>query len=237
MVKKKVWLLVTAGILALALAAPTAYGAITGSQNTQNPQEQSFFSQMLGWHQQWLDQAQKNGLMTADQANAWQDHLNYMRSSMGYMMGGNGSYGGMGGMMGGYYNSPTVSNPAPDVNQQGDVADLTLKVLPGGKTGSDGKMHDAFSPADFTLKKGVPVRISIYNYDDMPHSLTSYALGLNIQAKGAAKEGTPGVTTITFIPQKEGDYKWVCVDPCDLEANGWAMSQDGYMQGTIHVQA
>lgn len=122
--KKRFWLLALAGILVVALAAPAAFGAITGNdQNAQDPQNQQFFNQMFDRHQQWLDQAQKDGQVTQEQANAWQDHFNYMRDfhskngfgPMGSMMGGNGvngmmgSGGGMmgngsGGMMGGGFN-------------------------------------------------------------------------------------------------------------------------------------
>ena len=100
--KKSYWILAVVGILVLALAAPAAFGAITGSR--QNDQNQQFANQMFDWHQQWLDQAQKDGQVTPEQAKAWQDHFNYMRDfhnqngfgPMGSMM-GNGSNGMMGG--------------------------------------------------------------------------------------------------------------------------------------------
>jgi len=116
--KKRFWILAVVGILVLALAAPAAFGALSGNQ--QNDQNQQFFSQMFDWHQQWLDQAQKDGQVTPEQAKVWQDHFNYMRdfhnqngfgpmNSMmngGGMMSGNG-FNGMGtggGMMGGVNN-------------------------------------------------------------------------------------------------------------------------------------
>lgn len=122
--KKRFWLLALAGILVVALAAPAAFGAITGNdQKAQDPQTQQFFNQMFDWHQKWLDQAQKDGQVSPEQAKAWQEHFNYMRDfhnkngfgPMGSMMGGNGfngmmgSGGGMmgngyGGMMGGGFN-------------------------------------------------------------------------------------------------------------------------------------
>lgn len=121
--KKRFWLLALAGILLVALAAPAAFGAITGNdQKGQDPQAQQFFNQMFDWHQKWLDQAQQNGQVTPDQAKAWQDHFNYMRDfhskngfgPMGSMMGGNGFNGmmgnfngnnGYGGMMGGGFSN------------------------------------------------------------------------------------------------------------------------------------
>ena len=201
--KKKIWLLVAAGILSLSLLAPTALGAITGSQNTQNPQSQSFVNGSYG-------------------------------CTTGFGYGGmmNGGYG----MMVSYYGNGYNQVPNQGDSQKAEY-NVDLKVSPGSKLGPDGEKHDAFSPANFTLKVGVPVKITISNYDNMPHSLTSPALGLNIQAKEATSDGQPGITTFIFTPHNAGDYHWLCIDPCDLEANGWAMSQDGYMQGTIHVQA
>ncbi|HBV95616.1 MAG: hypothetical protein JL50_10010 [Peptococcaceae bacterium BICA1-7] len=101
--KKRFWVLVAAGILVVALAAPAAFGAIAG--NGQGDQSQQFYNQMFDWHQKWLDQAQEDGQVTPEQAKAWQDHFNYMREfhsqngfgPMGNMMGG----GGFNGMMGG----------------------------------------------------------------------------------------------------------------------------------------
>ncbi|HBX24223.1 MAG TPA: hypothetical protein DEF34_11425 [Desulfotomaculum sp.] len=113
--KNKIWLLAAAGLLVLALAAPTAFGAVAG--DGQNAQNQQFVDQMFGWHQSWLDQAEKDGSVTPEQAKAWQEHFNYMRDfhaqngfgQMGSMMGGGmmGNYDGVngyGGMMGGFNN-------------------------------------------------------------------------------------------------------------------------------------
>ena len=104
--KKRFWLLAAVGILVLALAAPAAFGAVAG--NDQSNQNQQFFNQMFDWHQKWLDQAQKDGQVTPEQAKSWQEHFNYMRDfhqrngfgPMGQMMGGGGMMGP--GMMGGY---------------------------------------------------------------------------------------------------------------------------------------
>lgn len=115
--KKRFWFLAAVGILVVVLAAPAAFGAITGiDQKEQSPQNQQFFNQMFEWHQNWLDQAQKDGQVTPEQAKAWQEHFNYMRDfhskngfgPMGSMMGGSGVNGmmgnGYGGMMGGGFN-------------------------------------------------------------------------------------------------------------------------------------
>lgn len=122
------------------------------------------------------------------------------------------------------------------IPNQNPTQDISLTVMPGGKLGSDGKQHDAFLPANFTLEKGVPVKLTIYNYDGMKHSLTSPDLNLNIQANPSPKDGQPGVTTFTFTPEKAGSFKWQCIDPCDTDNNQWSMSHDGYMMGTITVE-
>ncbi len=106
--KKSFWILAAIGILVVALAAPAALGAAAGSG--QKAQSQQFFDQMFDWHQQWLDQARKDGQITPEQAQAWQDHFNYMRDfhskygfcPMGSMMGGGMMMGGFSG--GGYGN-------------------------------------------------------------------------------------------------------------------------------------
>lgn len=214
--KKGLW--VIGILLVMIVAVPVAYATTTNNSNSPSNYFQNMFQWMSG----------SNGMMDNNYNNA--------NNIMGSMMGG--SYGGMmngyGGMMGGYYGSAN-QNINQNNNQRAQY-NVNLKILPDSKPGADGKKHDAFYPADFTLKEGVPVKITISNYDDMPHSLTSSALGLNIQAKGSTQDGQPGVTTFTFTPHNAGDYQWICIDPCDLDANGWAMSQNGFMQGTIHVK-
>lgn len=134
-------------------------------------------------------------------------------------------------------NNSNFTASTPPVTQVSTLKQehIYLTVLPGGKLGPDGKKHDAFSPSDFTLVQGVPVTITIYNFDNMKHSITNTDLGLNIQANPAKKDGAPGVTTFTFTPAKAGDFQWNCIDPCDLDNNQWSMSHSGYMTGTIHV--
>ncbi len=116
------------------------------------------------------------------------------------------------------------------------VQDIALTVMPGGKLGPDGKLHDAFSPANITVEKGVPVHLTIYNYDNMKHSFTSGALGINFLAKPSQKNGEAGVASYTFTPRKTGNYSWQCIYPCDLPNHQWSMAHTGYMLGTIHVE-
>jgi len=78
--KKKHWLLVGLVILVVAIAAPTAFGAITGGgQKAPDQHSQQSSDQMLDQHQQWLDQAQKEDRLTPEQARTWQEHFNEMR--------------------------------------------------------------------------------------------------------------------------------------------------------------
>jgi len=112
---------------------------------------------------------------------------------------------------------------------------VALTVLPGGRLGPDKKMHDTFTDTNFTVVVGVPVKLTVYNYDSGSHSITNGDLDLNLQAKGSSKQGVPGVTSVTFTPTKTGNFKWQCVDPCDGKNQSWSMSHIGYMEGLIHV--
>ncbi len=113
------------------------------------------------------------------------------------------------------------------------VLDVTIVVRSDaeqGKKGPDGKWHDAFLPGNFTVLAGVPVRVTIYNYDEGPHSFTSTALHLHkIVAKGSAN--APSKTTFTFTPKKTGTFQWRCMPGCDP----WAMAHNGYMRGFVKV--
>ncbi len=100
-----------------------------------------------------------------------------------------------------------------------------------GKKGSDGNWHDAFLPADFSVKAGATVHVTVYNYDDMPHSFTSPGLGVNASIPSGS-ENKPSKTTFTFhAAQKAGSYAWYCALPCDP----WSMMHDGFMKGHVTV--
>ena len=101
------------------------------------------------------------------------------------------------------------------------------------KKGPDGKWHDAFLPADFTVKAGEKVDVTVVNYDTSPHSFSSSTLRVNELIK-AAKGSKPGTTTFSFTaPKKSGNYSWWCDMPCDQ----WAMEHNGYMRGVVTVHA
>lgn len=111
-------------------------------------------------------------------------------------------------------------------------ANVTLRLDPGplgGTYGSDAQVHDDVSPALFSVPAGRQVTVRVLNYDDVGHSFTSPALGLNVWVRPGGD--TPSVTTFHFKAPAAGNYLWVCGVPCDP----WSMATPGYMQGEIHV--
>lgn len=106
-----------------------------------------------------------------------------------------------------------------------------------GKMGPDGKWHDAFLPANFTVHAGDRVTVTVRNYDTMPHSFTSSSLSssqLINQMIPAGSADSPSTTTFTFIaPSSAGRYSWWCAMPCDP----YAMSHVGFMRGYVTVAA
>lgn len=115
--------------------------------------------------------------------------------------------------------------------------------MSGTILGPDRKGHDAFVPANFVVKAGVPVAIDFISYDDDPHTLTAPKLGLNIQIQAGEKSGKivkPATTSATFTIVRPGTYRRYCALACDTDAHGWAMEQgfsepskEGYMAGFI----
>jgi plastocyanin len=103
---------------------------------------------------------------------------------------------------------------------------VKLKVIPSSKRGPDGKLHDAFTVTNFAVHVGQPVKLTINNTDNQPHSITSPSAGVSIVAK-------PGVHTYTLVVSKSGRFLWYCAYPCDSDAHGWAMSHPGFMSGYI----
>lgn len=100
-----------------------------------------------------------------------------------------------------------------------------------GKKGPEGSWHDAVLPADFSVKPGTLVEVTVYNYDEGDHSFTSPGLGTEAII-AAGSESRPAVTTFSFrAPQNPGKYSWFCAIPCDP----WAMGNDGFMRGVVTV--
>jgi plastocyanin len=166
---------------------------------------------------------------------------------------------GMAGAMSGAMSS-AGSGSAAAASSSAPAKSIALSMKPDAKRGPDGKTHDAVLPtADLTVKAGQTVRLTIYNYDDMPHSFTSPGLasGAAIPPSMQQLQGTPqdlkvmpmpgmGVdktipggtdkapskTVIAFTaPSKPGTYIWYCRLPCDP----FSMAHDGYMQGRVTV--
>ena len=103
---------------------------------------------------------------------------------------------------------------------------VSLKVIPGGKLGPDGKMHDEFTTTEYSVKVGQRLELRIDNTDEGEHSITSPVIGVNIIVK-------PGKHTYELVVKEKGRFSWFCVIPCDSETNGWAMQHAGYMGGYI----
>lgn len=126
---------------------------------------------------------------------------------------------------------PAQSQPAAQVSGSESVKLVIKSDEEHGKKGSDGQWHDAYLPADFSVEAGDTVHVTVYNYDDMPHSFTAPGLKVNEEV-AAGSEEKPSKTTFTFqAPQKAGSYEWLCALPCDP----WAMSHDGFMKGHVTV--
>ena len=126
-----------------------------------------------------------------------------------------------------------AGTPAKATGPPATIAIVAKSDTEHGRKGPDGKWHDAFLPADVTVKAGQRVTLTFTNYDDMMHSFNAAQLGVNVMIPGA-KAGKPGTATVTFTaPRKAGAYLWICAMPCDP----WAMSHDGYMRGYVTVTA
>lgn len=135
---------------------------------------------------------------------------------------------------------------------------LTIYIFRGKESipgAADAKGHDTMVPSTFAVKVGVPVDVTVINYDEGTHTISAPGLGLNALIKpgtefttapkgaGATEllnEVVPGVTHFTFTIKKAGVYRWHCSLPCDAGANGWAMAADrngagknGFMAGYI----
>lgn len=122
--------------------------------------------------------------------------------------------------------SATVAAPPPTA-----VKLIVKSDAEHAKKGPDAQWHDAFLPADFTVKPGQSVDVTVYNYDSGPHTFTAPDLGVNAVIPGATGSA-PHQTTFKFTaPSKSGSYQWWCSDPCDP----WAMGHQGFMQGSVTV--
>jgi len=132
------------------------------------------------------------------------------------------------------HNTVTVTSgtPSPPANStaaavaQGPAQTIRFKIIPEGKPGPDGKRHDYMTTTDFTVKAGQTANLVIDNTDEGEHSITAPQIGVNIVIK-------PGIHTYQLVVKEKGRFPWLCLIPCDSNANGWAMQHAGYMSGVI----
>jgi len=99
---------------------------------------------------------------------------------------------------------------------------VSLKVIPEGKKGPEGTLHDEFTVTEFNVKVGQPITLRIDNTDNTVHSITAAEAGVNIVIR-------PGTHDYTLKVSKAGKFEWNCAFPCDP----WAMAHPGYMAGSI----
>lgn len=154
---------------------------------------------------------------------------------------------------GGAFASGTTKHAQAAAFQQ-----LTIYVFRGKEAvpgAPDAKGHDTMVPSTFGVKVGIPVKVTVINYDEGAHTITAPGLGLNAVIKPGVEFTTPpaganatellnqvvpGITHFTFTVKKAGVYRWHCALPCDAGQNGWAMGSDktgpgknGFMAGYI----
>lgn len=113
---KKFLMLALILVAAVALLAPTAFATDDASA-----QAKAWFEQKFAQKKAFVDQAVKDGRITAEQGETWKQHFNQMEqfhAQNGYLCpaGGNGNCGmgmgkGNGNGMGGRWNSSNVQNP------------------------------------------------------------------------------------------------------------------------------
>jgi plastocyanin len=110
-----------------------------------------------------------------------------------------------------------------------------------GAKGSDGLRHDTTLGASFAVPLGARVTVTVYNYDEGPHTITAPKLGLNVTIPGATNEakGVPSRKTFTFTAKTAGKFVWYCALPCDAGQGYWDMKNPrtkiGFMAGYITV--
>ncbi len=122
--------------------------------------------------------------------------------------------------------APPATGSTPATAAAAPAETVHLKVIPEGKPGPDGKKHDYFTVTDFNVKVGQRLSLVIDNTDEGDHSIDSPQIGVNIVVK-------PGLHTYQLVVKEKGRFSWVCMIPCDSNANGWAMQHAGYMGGFI----
>ena len=120
----------------------------------------------------------------------------------------------------------------------------------GSNSTFDNRPHDTIMPENITVYVGQTVYLTVINYDEGAHTITSTTLptstgtGIDLHIPGRTALGVPSVTNLpAFTPTKAGTYLWICMTPCDAGQGGWAMDGaagsspvPGFMAGYIIVQ-
>jgi hypothetical protein len=122
--------------------------------------------------------------------------------------------------------APATGTAAASAAAALPVKTISLKVIPEGKPGPDGKKHDYFTQTEYSVRVGQRLNLVIDNTDEGEHSITSPQIGVNIVVK-------PGRHTYQLVVREKGRFSWFCIIPCDSNANGWAMQHAGFMGGYI----
>jgi len=113
-----------------------------------------------------------------------------------------------------------LPTPADATGPPAKVIDVS--VIPEGKKGPEGAMHDDFTVSEFHVTVGRPLTLRIDNTDTQPHSISSPEAHVYIIAQ-------PGTHGYTLLVDKPGKFEWHCEFLCDP----WAMEHVGYMRGFI----
>jgi hypothetical protein len=112
--------------------------------------------------------------------------------------------------------TPKAHWTGPYPAQQTIRASTSIDVLP-----SMGSEH--VPTANFAVRPGVPVTLTIRNYTTERHTFTAPSLGLDVKIKpGSAK--TPSVTRFTVVAPY-GVFAWHCIDcPGDMQGSIYAIA-------------
>jgi hypothetical protein len=78
---------------------------------------------------------------------------------------------------------PLTASAAPSVVQP--IALAIKSDTEHAKKGPDGKWHDVYLPAAFSVKSGRTVKVTIRNYDPGLHTFTASGLGLDAASRPA----------------------------------------------------
>ena len=85
-----------------------------------------------------------------------------------------------------------------------ETADITLVVQSAVALGPDGKLHDAFTPCNFTVYANQAVNLTVISYDSGEHSFTSPSLGVNFVIPASNATGSPTVSHFQFTEATAG---------------------------------